>query len=62
MPNTVKFDAKDPKATEVTSEYLYKFVLDKVSKIDGQEDLYNDLLNEMEQLALEKKEQNKDNQ
>ncbi len=62
VPNTVKFDAKDPKATEVTSEYLYKFVLDKVSKIDGQEDLYNDLLNEMEQLALEKKEQNKDNQ
>lgn len=61
VPNTVKFDAKDPKATEVTSEYLYKFVLDKVSKIDGQEDLYNDLLNEMEQLALEKKEQNKDN-
>ena len=62
VPNTIKFDAKDPKATEVTSEYLYKFVLDKVSKIDGQEDLYNDLLNEMEQLALEKKEQNKDNQ
>ena len=62
VPNTVKFDAKDPKATEVTSEYLYKFVLDKISKIDGQEDLYNDLLNEMEQLALEKKEQNKDNQ
>ena len=61
VPNTVKFDAKDPKATEVTSEYLYKFVLDKVSKIDGQEDLYNDELNEMEQLALEKKEQNKDN-
>ena len=61
VPNTIKFDAKDPKATEVTSEYLYKFVLDKVSKIDGQEDLYNDLLNEMEQLALEKKEQNKDN-
>lgn len=61
VPNTVKFDAKDPKATEVTSEYLYKFVLDKISKIDGQEDLYNDLLNEMEQLALEKKEQNKDN-
>ena len=61
VPNTVKFDAKDPKATKVTSEYLYKFVLDKVSKIDGQEDLYNDLLNEMEQLALEKKEQNKDN-
>ena len=62
VPNTVKFDAKDPKATEVTSDYLYNFVLDKVSKIDGQEDLYNELLNEMEQLALEKKEQNQDNQ
>lgn len=60
VPNTMKFDAKDPKATEVTSEYLYDFVLDKISKIDDQEDLYNELLNEMEQLALEK-EQKKNN-
>ena len=54
VPNTVKFDAKDPMATEVTSEYLYNFVLDKLEKIDNQQDLYNELLNEMEQSALEK--------
>lgn len=59
VPNTVKFDAKDPMATEVTSEYLYNFVLDKLEKIDNQEDLYNELLNEMEQSALEK--ENKQN-
>lgn len=59
VPNTVKFDAKDPMATEVTSEYLYNFVLDKLEKIDNQKDLYNELLNEMEQSALEK--ENKQN-
>ena len=46
-------------ATEVTSEYLYNFVLDKLEKIDNQQDLYNELLNEMEQSALEK--ENKQN-
>ena len=63
VPNTVKYDAEDPKATEVTSEYLYDFVLDKISQIDDQEDLYNNLLNEMEQLELEKQqaEENKEN-
>ena len=59
VPNTVKFDAKDPMATEVTSEYLYNFVLDKLEKIDNQQDLYNELLNEIEQSALEK--ENKQN-
>ena len=59
VPNTVKFDAKDPMATEVTSEYLYNFVLDKLEKIDNQKDLYNELLNEIEQSALEK--ENKQN-
>ena len=46
-------------ATEVTSEYLYNFVLNKLEKIDNQKDLYNELLNEMEQSALEK--ENKQN-
>ena len=46
-------------ATEVTSEYLYNFVLDKLEKIDNQQDLYNELLNEIEQSALEK--ENKQN-
>lgn len=59
VPNTVKFDAKDPMATEVTSEYLYNFVLNKLEEIDNQKDLYNELLNEMEQSALEK--ENKQN-
>lgn len=57
VPNTVKFNAEDPTATEVTSEYLYKFVLDKLEKIDNQEDLYNQLLNEMEQSELKKEQQ-----
>lgn len=52
VPNTVKFDVDNPTATEVTSDYLYDFVIDKIQKIDDQEDLYNQLLNEMEQAAL----------
>lgn len=55
VPNTMKFDANDPTATEVTSDYLYDFVLKQVEKIDNQKDLYNELVNEMEQQALEKK-------
>ena len=55
VPNTVKFTAEDPTATEVTSDYLYKFVLDKIEQIDNQKELYNQLLNEMEQQELERK-------
>ena len=55
VPNTMKFDAEDPTATEVTSDYLYDFVLKKLEQIDNQKDLYNELVNEMEQQALEKK-------
>ena len=55
VPNTTKFDAKDPLATEVTSDYLYDFVLDKISQIDDQKELYEALINEMEQQALERK-------
>jgi len=57
VPNTVKFTAEDPLATEVTSDYLYKFVLDKISQIDDQKELYEELLNEMEQQELERKQQ-----
>jgi len=55
VPNTMEFkaDVEEGTITKVTSEYLYEFVLDKLEKIDGQEDLYNDLLNEMEQEQLE---------
>lgn len=58
VPNTVKFDAKEPLATEVTSEYLYKFVLDRLQQIDDQKELFDELVNEMDQLELERKKQN----
>lgn len=57
VPNTVKFDAEEPLATEVTSEYLYKYVLNRLEQIDDQKELYNELLNEMEQQELERKKQ-----
>ena len=60
VPNTMEFDVEDPTATEVTSEYLYDFVLKKIEQIDNQKDLYNELINEMEQQALEKKQKSKD--
>lgn len=58
VPNTQKFEAKEEIATEVTSDYLYKYVMDEISKIDNQQDLYNELLNEMEQQELERKNAN----
>ena len=57
VPNTLKFDVTEPTATEVTSDYLYDFVLDKISQIDNQKELYEELLNEMEQQKLEKNNQ-----
>ena len=59
VPNTVEFKTEEVTATEVTSEFLYDFTLDKLQQIDEQEDLYNELLNEIEQLQLEKEQQNK---
>lgn len=53
VPNTVEFEAEEATATEVTSDYLYDFTLDKLSQIDEQRELYNELVNEMEQQALE---------
>ena len=58
VPNTQKFETKEEIATEVTSDYLYKYVMDEISKIDNQQDLYNELLNEMEQQELERKNAN----
>lgn len=52
VPNTMEFETEEPLATEVSSEYLYEFVLDKLEQIDEQEDLYNELVNEMEQAKL----------
>ena len=53
VPNTVEFDAEDVTATEVTSDYLYDFTLDKLEQIDNQKELYNELVNEMEQSKLQ---------
>ena len=57
VPNTVEFKADEVTATEVTSDYLYDFTLDKIKQIDEQKELYNELLNEMEQLKLEQNNQ-----
>ena len=57
VPNTVDYKDSDATATEVTSDYLYKFIVDKISQIDKQKDLYTALVNEMEQLELQKKQQ-----
>ena len=61
VPNTVDYKDEDATATEVTSDYLYKFIVDKISQIDNQKDLYTALVNEMEQLELQKKQQANNN-
>ena len=57
----MKFETEEKTATEVTSDFLYDFTLDKLEQIDNQKELYNELVNEMEQLKLEK-EQKENNQ
>lgn len=52
VPNTVEYEAEDKTATEVTSDYLYDFTLNKLEQIDDQRNLYNELVNEMEQAKL----------
>ena len=58
VPKSSKFKIDDENATQVTSEYFYKFVLDKIKEIDNQKELYDNLyrdyieyLNEKEQKA-----------
>jgi len=46
VPKTANFNVDDPTATEVTSEYFYKFVLDKIEQIDNQKELYDKLYSE----------------
>lgn len=55
VPDTVNYTDEDVTATEVSSDYLYKFTLDKLEQIDNQKDLYNALVNEMKQNELNKK-------
>ena len=57
VPNTVKYQDTDPMATEVSSDYFYDFVTSKIATIDDQKDLYDALINEMEQLKKEKKDE-----
>lgn len=49
IPNDVKYNSDNALATEVTSSFLYNFVLDELKTIDNQQELYQQLLNEMEQ-------------
>jgi len=58
VPNTKEFKADEVTATEVTSDYLYDFTLEKIEQIDDQKELYNALLNEMEQSKLEEENNN----
>ena len=62
VPNTKEFKADEVTATEVTSDYLYDFTLDKLEQIDDQKELYNALLNEMEQSKLEEENNNNNNE
>lgn len=52
VPNTTKYTTDEVGATEVTSDYLYDFVLDKLRQIDNQRELYNELINEIEQQSV----------
>ncbi len=47
VPNTMNYE--DKTAVQVTSTYLYNYILTNIKKIDNQEDLYNNLINEIEQ-------------
>ena len=55
VPDTETFAINDKTATEVTSRYLYNFVLNKIREIDNQEELYNKLLAEMEEQEFNRK-------
>ena len=62
VPNTIDFKAEEATATEVTSDYLYDFTLDKLKTIDEQQELYNQLVNEMEQQKLEEEQKENEQQ
>lgn len=48
VPNTMSYE--DKTAVQVSSTYLYNYIIRNIQKIDNQEDLYNNLINEIEQL------------
>lgn len=45
VPNAMKYETTGGK--QVSSAYLYNFILKEIKTIDSQKDLYNELLNEM---------------
>ena len=47
VPNTMSYE--DKTAVQVSSTYLYNYIIRNIQKIDNQEDLYNNLINEIEQ-------------
>jgi len=47
VPNSASYSGDG--ATKVSSSYLYNFILKEIKTIDSQKDLYNELLNEMQQ-------------
>lgn len=55
VPNTMKYESTDTLATEVRSSYLYDYVLKGIKQIDSQKELYDALINEMEQQELDRK-------
>ena len=62
VPKTAKFNVDDPTATEVTSEYFYKFVLDKIQEIDNQKELYDNLYSEYLTYLNDKEQKERNNQ
>lgn len=55
VPSTVEYETNETIATKVTSDYLYDFTVKKLEMIDDQKELYNELINEMEQAKLDNK-------
>ena len=60
VPSTAEYEATDVTASEVSSSYLYQYVIKGIKQIDSQKTLYEELLNEIEQQEYNKK--NKSNQ
>ena len=55
VPSTAEYEATDVTASEVSSSYLYNYVIKGIKLIDSQKTLYEELLNEIEQQEYNKK-------
>ena len=54
VPKTANFNVGDTPATEVTSEYFYEFVLERIEQIDDQKKLYDSLRKEYNDYIVRK--------